>query len=720
MFRPSLVAPLLVLGLLPAVHAASSYQLPGCEVNPQVQKVIDRDLNPTQLDRMTFADRFAFERRILERLIFQYPRELEPYTKLRDLLNQYAPDQLPKLQSDWVRMEQKNPDDPLALLLAAEALDGKDTPESIRLLKAARSRAPQFAWLARNLAGIYSDPKFADPARAKENIDAFFALCPASSDDYAQFLITKADPSLLPKVTAARAVALRKKLEKETDPKQLMRYGTLWTLEFRTRKPQEYAAERKQIAADLARMEKIQPRGDAEWQALLISGYKQSGAPEQVIENRENRLIAEYPHSRHAYEIVSERWDKAHPEPKNQTDTAAWDEYRKAHEQALQKWIRDYPDDTYLQRNAWFYLAVEDDDSIPKKNALLAVNAFLHSVDTYEGPTWRWFYYPQVARLLVERGWEPDRAIALLKQAKANYETDWARTAKQDDISAKELKSNLDFERQRTQYLDGLMLKAAIEAHEPEIAAQLRSDVEAAPPTDRKLLESYWTDRARLALLTGNKLDALAYYQMALQNRLEAPKPYEGRLRDDLADEAHTLWKQEGGTETAWATWSKMPAENHAVLAQGRWEKPKQSIPPFELTDLSGKTWQLKDLSGKSVLIDVWATWCGPCQAELPNLQKLYEQVKNRRDIQILTFDDDSNPGVLAAYLKRKGYTFPVLPIADAAGVQNAVDDNGIPQNWILDGSGRSAWRQVGYRPETYAEFSRDMLRRLGSVPAAK
>jgi len=718
--RPSLVLPLLVLGLVPAIHAQSSYQLPGCEVNPQVQNVIDRDLSPTLLDRMTFADRLAFERETLERLIAQYPRELEPYTRLRDLLHQYAPDQYPKLQNEWIRMEQKNPDDPLALLLAGEALDGKNTPESIRLLKEARATAPGFPWPARDLAGVYSDTKFADAAEAKENIDAFYALCPTSPDGSAQILITKADPSLLPKVTAARAVALRRRLEKEADPKELLGYRTLWTLEFRTRKPQEYAAERRQIAADLARMEKIEPRGDAEWQALLISGYKQSGAPEWKIERLEDRLIAKYPHSREAYEIVSDRWDKAHPEPRDQGDTAAWNTYRKAYERALQGWIRDYPDVIYLHRKAWFFLVVEDDDTIPKKSALMAVNAFLHAVDVYDGPTWQWAYYPPAAQLLVERGWEPDRAISLLKEAKANYVSDWIRAAKIDNTSDRELSRRLEYERQQKQYLDGLMLKAAIEAHKPEIAAELRPEVDAPPPAERKLMESYWTDRARLALLTGKKLDSLAYYQMALRTRLQAPKPYEGRLHDDLADEAHAVWKQEGGTETAWATWRRMPAARKAALGSGRWEKPKQSIPPFELTDLSGNIWRLKDLNGKSVLIDVWATWCGPCQAELPDLQKLYNQVKNRKDIQILTFDDDSNPGVLAAYLKRKGYTFPVLPIADAAGIQNAVDDNGIPQNWILDGSGRSDWRQIGYMPETYADFSRDMLTRLGSVPAQK
>jgi thiol-disulfide isomerase/thioredoxin len=715
----SLLAQLFVLlsGLSPALHAQSSLRLPGCEVNSDVQNVIDRKLDAKQLDEMTFANRFALQRKTLEELISEYPRELVPYTRLRDLLRQYSPDEYEKLRNDWIRMGKEHPEDPLALLLASDALNGVDTPERIRLLQAARAKAPEFPWPALDLAGIYSDGKLANPAKATESIDAFFAICPVSSDGFAQYLLPKAAPLLQRKTAAARAVALRAKLEKETDPKELNRYSALWTLEFQIHKPQEYETERQQIAQDLGRMEKIQPKGDAAWQALLINGYRQSGASKEKIAALTDRLIAEYPHSNQAYDIVSNRWDKAHPEPQDEKDTAAWDKHRKEYEEALQGWIRDYPNNSYLQRRAWFN-AVQDDDTIPPKDAIAAVNAFLHAVDTYDGPDWQWAFYPQAAQLLVERGLEQDHAIDLLKQAKSKDESNWALAAKSDNLTNDEMKPRLDWQRQQTQYLNGLMLRVAVKGNKPEIAAELRTAVNTPPPDDKKLLEGYWANRARVALLTGNKIDALAYYQMALQTRLEAPKFSEGRVRDVLGDEAHEFWKQQGGTEMAWSAWSRMPAADKTILAEGRWEKPKKSLPTFELTDLSGKTWRLKDLNGKTVLIDVWATWCGPCQAELPNLQKLYEQVKNRSDIQILAFDYDSDPGVVGPYLKDKGYTFPVLPIVNAAGMEDAINDTGIPQNWVLDRSGASLWRQIGYLPESYDDFSKDMLIRLGTVAA--
>ncbi|MGB9032363.1 MAG: TlpA disulfide reductase family protein [Acidobacteriaceae bacterium] len=714
-----LLASLLVLlsGLLPPLHAQSSARLPGCEVNPDVQNVIDRELDPKLLDRMPFADRFPRERNTLEALISKYPRELEPYTRLRDLFFRFSPKEYAGLSQAWIKMGKEHPDDPLALLLASEVLNRVDTPESIRLLQSARAEAPEFPWAARDLAGIYSDGKRADPAKAKENIDAFFAICPASPDPYAQYWLPKADPLLQPKVEAARDVAQRAKLEKETDPQQLKSYSTLWTLEFQIRKPQEYEAERHQIAEDLARIEKIHPKGDAEWQALLIDGYQRSGAPKEKIAALEDGLIAEYPHSNQAYLIVSGRWDKAHPEPQDQRDAAAWDRHRKEYAEALQGWIRDYPDDSYLQRNAWFK-AVQI-GTIPDTDPVAAVDAFLRAMETWEGPSWGW-YYLQAAGVLVDRGREPDRAIDLMKQATSSSKNNWPIFAISDDLTDEQRKERRDEQLQSEQDINGWMLKAAIEADKPEIAAGLRVAVEAPPPENKKSLEGYWTNRARFALLTGKRIDALAWYQMALQTRLEAPRPFEGRVRDDLADEAHALWKQQGGTETAWETWSRIPAADKTILAAGPWEKPNKSLPAFELTDLAGKTWRLKELNGKSVLIDVWATWCEGCLMELPNLEKLYEQVKNRNDIQILTFVSDDDPGVVGPFLKGKGYTFPVLPIVNDGAIDDAMNlpGGGIPQTWILDRSGTSVWWRLGYDPGDYGDFSRDMLTRLGVVAA--
>jgi thiol-disulfide isomerase/thioredoxin len=152
---------------------------------------------------------------------------------------------------------------------------------------------------------------------------------------------------------------------------------------------------------------------------------------------------------------------------------------------------------------------------------------------------------------------------------------------------------------------------------------------------------------------------------------------------------------------------------NHKTPVLRVLEKPKKEIAVFELADLSGKTWRLKELGGKTVLINLWATWCGPCNAELPQLQKFYEKVKDRSDIQVLTFNLDEDLGLVAPYLKDKGYTFPVLPAFSV--VVNLLDGFAIPQNWIVDPKGTWRWSQIGYGGGTDADFRQEMLQKLDS-----
>ncbi len=169
----------------------------------------------------------------------------------------------------------------------------------------------------------------------------------------------------------------------------------------------------------------------------------------------------------------------------------------------------------------------------------------------------------------------------------------------------------------------------------------------------------------------------------------------------------------EGGTETAWAVWSK-PLAKGAELAEGHWEKPTKEIPVFELSDLSGKTWRLKELGGKTLLINLWATWCGPCNEELPHLQRFYEKVKDRPEIQVLTFNVDEDLGMVQPYLKDKGYTFPVVPAYST--VVSLLNGYVIPQNWIVDPRGTWRWTQLGYSGGSDSDFEKDMLDRLESM----
>jgi thiol-disulfide isomerase/thioredoxin len=703
------IAAALGCALLPAQAALP---LPGCETAPEVRKIMDEKLDDTALDKLKIAERWAFERKTLEDLIEKYPRELRPYESLGSGVREYAPDEYEALRDRWVKMAKDHPDDPLALLLAGEALSGKDTPEAIRLLEAAKAKAPNFAWPSLQLANLYFSGKRADKDKVAANLEAFFTVCPASASRRAHFLLNKDQP-LQPKV----AVTMRASLEKETDPKRLSDYGVLWGLEFRNRPPSEHDALRAQVAEDLKRLESLNPKGDAKWQAFLNSGYKQSGASKETITAREDELMREFPHSSEAYDIAYNRWDKAHKEPEDETDKATWARYEKEYEEALKGWIRDYPDNTFLQRYDWFY-AVSNDDSISEKDGTAALTSYLEAVKDYATAGNRFSEYESAAGFLIERRWQPKRALDLLKQAKAARDSDPGRNRPNDNRSDEQLKESKEQEIYEDQYLNGMVLQAAMQAGEPGEALKLEASIETPPPDDKKFQSDYWLNRARLEALQKRTQDALAYYQLALQTRTENPKAYRGKVEDDLTDEARALWKAQGGTDAAWAVWSKPPAGAATQVAEGAWEKATKPIPEFELSDMSGKTWKLKELGGKTLLINLWATWCGPCQAELPHLEKFYEKVKDRKDIQVLTFDIDEDLGLVEPYLKEKGYTFPVLPAYST--VVSLLDGFAIPQNWLVDTKGTWQLKQVGYGGGSEADFENDMLAHLEAAKASQ
>ncbi len=121
-----------------------------------------------------------------------------------------------------------------------------------------------------------------------------------------------------------------------------------------------------------------------------------------------------------------------------------------------------------------------------------------------------------------------------------------------------------------------------------------------------------------------------------------------------------------------------------------------QRMPDFELVDLEGRTWRLADLKGKTAFVNVWATWCPPCRRELPHLQKLYDMVKDRPDVVLLTMNVDEKRGEVQPFMTKNGYTFPVTFAYDY--VRKTLATSSIPRNWVIDTGGVWRFDEVGYR----------------------
>ncbi|MBI5836341.1 MAG: TlpA family protein disulfide reductase [Candidatus Eisenbacteria bacterium] len=118
----------------------------------------------------------------------------------------------------------------------------------------------------------------------------------------------------------------------------------------------------------------------------------------------------------------------------------------------------------------------------------------------------------------------------------------------------------------------------------------------------------------------------------------------------------------------------------------------------FTLNDLSGKPRSLKDYHGKVVLLDFWATWCGPCRMELPIIMSLYAEMK-KKGLEVLAVNVAEEREKPAEFVKKFGYTFPVLLDTDGK-VSQQYQANAIPTVAVVDRTGKIVAHFAGARSE--------------------
>ena len=143
---------------------------------------------------------------------------------------------------------------------------------------------------------------------------------------------------------------------------------------------------------------------------------------------------------------------------------------------------------------------------------------------------------------------------------------------------------------------------------------------------------------------------------------------------DDTTENDHenTEKKQEIGQTSETGKENKKEdetaADNQESKTDGDSEEDKIPAPEFELKDQYGQVHKLSDYKGKTILLNFWATWCPPCRAELPDIQKIYEEYSTEGEEALIVLGV-AGPGMgkeksqeeIAAFLEENGYTYPVL-----------------------------------------------------------
>ncbi|GAA0878181.1 TlpA disulfide reductase family protein [Algoriphagus jejuensis] len=156
-----------------------------------------------------------------------------------------------------------------------------------------------------------------------------------------------------------------------------------------------------------------------------------------------------------------------------------------------------------------------------------------------------------------------------------------------------------------------------------------------------------------------------------------------------------------------------------SVLLSTGLMRPKIEIP--DLTDqkfdyrgrfvgFEGKEINLQDYRGKTVFINLWASWCGPCRAEMPHISELYKSVKDTPNLEFLLIGLDNDINKSRDFLEGKSWAFPTAHAS--FGLNKSLQSESIPTTLVVNKEGKIVFYQQGMSNFNTEEF-RDFLKSL-------
>lgn len=667
---------------------------------------------------LPFKQRREQQSAMLEALLKKFPNDFHLQKRLQGERRSGPSADPNAVLAEYRALKEKNPNDVTANYLYARLLVGRSTKEAIAELEKLVERAPEFPWSYLELAQIYNYPNFRDAAKSQANLKQWMTKCPSAMDGF--YLLSRGNDKELMSATAQQ---LRTRLEAASADEGMNDWDSLWTLMFKLKPVPEHAQVRQQITEDLQKL-RAKNLNSKDWLRALQAGYKLANdkAGQQWAEAEYVRL---YPRSGFAQQLTQDRWREANPYPKPGDPEEKTRAYHQAQVQASAEWIKQWPDSEMIWVNRFFSLGELDATTNVELEA--ALDGYLKAHEKDEGSM---YFVPPLevlfSRTLVERGIRLEQVPAMIQKGLAAMESRENRPS--DDLYPRDPESqggNLRYARWQVWPLLAeahAKLKQPVKARE---ALTLMADaLKAEKPNDKAKARqksdyvahqvTYWQATAKVADVEQRKLDALTAYQTALAFRPKSAMPKSDQ-KDELSDNAARLWKELGGTDQGWQAYlaRNEASRNTAEIAEAAtWDAKNTALPDFDLTDLQGRKWKLADLKGKVAFINLWATWCGPCLQELPYVQKLHEQMKDRKDVLVLTISIDQEVGLIEPFMKEKKYNFTVLPAqsyAEGLGVFS------IPRNWVVSVDGKLTFEGIGFGGdgEEWMKKAADMIQKV-------
>lgn len=137
---------------------------------------------------------------------------------------------------------------------------------------------------------------------------------------------------------------------------------------------------------------------------------------------------------------------------------------------------------------------------------------------------------------------------------------------------------------------------------------------------------------------------------------------------------------------TAGLAWIFVSADRSGRSTSGKIPAPQQGFPApyFELKTLEGESVKLSDLRGQAVLVNLWATWCPPCRAEMQSLEEMHQEYKEQGFVVLavnMTQQDD--PSAISPFAEKLALTFPIL-LDETGAVAKAYQMQSLPSSYFI------------------------------------
>ena len=211
------------------------------------------------------------------------------------------------------------------------------------------------------------------------------------------------------------------------------------------------------------------------------------------------------------------------------------------------------------------------------------------------------------------------------------------------------------------------------------------------------------------ALMFTGKMNDITGYLSAVQTETVQEDPD----RENAGDAAEEPSDIDGGADGTTGSADEGTADDEDDKKEEERALTPAPLADLELTDQFGKVHRLEDYKGKVVFLNFWATWCGPCRNEMPDIQKLYEEYAARGDEAEVVILGVAGPEIgqegsaedIAAFMEKNGYTYPVL-MDESSEMFTQYGISAFPTTFMIDKDGNV----YGYVP---GQMTEDIMRSI-------